>query len=125
MLHDLSALSPPAEIKYRSYVVPDLNPVEHRGIQRIEGDILFAGGNKDPDLSFMHNDVTLSNIIVDDNKIVGLIDWEMAGFLGWKTAAKVHARIRTPKRENFAALNLPEEILEDVLFWNDLYEMAG
>ncbi|KAF3001382.1 hypothetical protein E8E13_006835 [Curvularia kusanoi] len=124
LLQDLSTLHPPAEVSHRSYVVSDADPVEHRGIQEVERDLIFAGDDMDPDLSFMHNDVTLSNIIVDDNKIAGLIDWEMAGFFGWKTAAKVHARIRTPKRENFAALNLPGEMLEDILFWNDLYELA-
>jgi aminoglycoside phosphotransferase len=68
----------------------------------------------------MHNDVSLSNCIVDNDRIVGLIDWEMAGFFGWKTPADVHVQIRTPKRENFTSLNLPEEMLNDILFWDDL-----
>jgi hypothetical protein len=59
--------------------------------------------------------------IVDDGKIVGLVDWEMAGFFGWKTAGKVHIQIRSPRRENYAALNLPEAFMSDILFWNDLY----
>jgi hypothetical protein len=37
-------------------------------------------------------------------------------------AAKVHVQIRTPKRENFASLDLPEETLRGILFWNDSYE---
>jgi aminoglycoside phosphotransferase len=71
----------------------------------------------------MHNDVSLSNIIVDDDKMVGLVDWEMAGFFGWRTAASVHVKIRMPKRENFSALSLSEEVLSDILFWNDLYDV--
>jgi COMPASS component SPP1 len=106
----------------RSYVVPDSDPVSHRGIQELERDIIFSGQNTDPDFGFMHNDFSLSNCIVDDDRIVGLVDWEMTGFLGWETAAAVHVQIRTPKRENFAALDLPEEMLKDILFWNDLYE---
>jgi hypothetical protein len=107
----------------RSYVVPDPDPIDHRGIQELERDILFAAHNDDPDCSFMHNDVSLSNIIVDDDKMVGLVDWEMAGFFGWRTAASVHVKIRMPKRENFSALSLSEEVLSDILFWNDLYDV--
>jgi aminoglycoside phosphotransferase len=123
ILQRLRTTISPAEISRRSYVVPDPDPVEHRGIQELERQIIFAEDNKDSDFSFMHNDASLSNCIVDDDRIVGLIDWEMAGFFGWKTAASVHAQIRTPKRENFASLNLPEEVLNDILFWNDLYDM--
>lgn len=71
----------------------------------------------------MHNDFTLSNCIVSNDKIVGLVDWEMAGYFGWNTAAQVHVKIRTPRRESFAALNLSEDVLNDILFWNDLYEV--
>lgn len=94
----------------------------HRGIQETERDILFAKDDEDPDMDFMHNDVSLSNCIVNNDKIVGLVDWEMAGFFRWETAAKVHVRIRTPRRENFASLDLPEDVLKDILFWNDLYD---
>ncbi|KAF9768448.1 hypothetical protein IL306_014268 [Fusarium sp. DS 682] len=92
-------------------------------IRELEYDIIFGENNRDPDLSFMHNDFTLSNCIVNNDKIVGLVDWEMAGYFGWKTAAQVHVKIRTPRRESFAALNLSEEILNDILFWNDLYQV--
>jgi aminoglycoside phosphotransferase len=126
MLQELASLHSPAKISHRSYIVPDSgsDPVEHRGIQEIERDIIFAEDTQDPDLSFMHNDVSLSNCIVDNDEIVGLIDWEIAGFFGWRTAAKVHVQIRTPKRENFASLDLPEEMLKDILLWNDLYEVT-
>ncbi|KAF2278679.1 uncharacterized protein EI97DRAFT_371953 [Westerdykella ornata] len=107
----------------RSHLVPDPDPVDHRGIQELEKEILISDQNTDPDLGFMHNDFTQSNCIVRDDRIVGLVDWEMAGFFGWKTAAEVHVRIRSPKRENYAALDLPEEFLSDILFWNDLYEV--
>ncbi|KAK4152382.1 hypothetical protein C8A00DRAFT_44540 [Chaetomidium leptoderma] len=106
----------------RSYAVPDPDPVKNRGIQDLEEQILFSKQNADSDISFMHNDFSLSNTIVDSDRIVGLVDWEMAGWFGWKTAGDVHVKIRTPKRENFASLQLPEDVLGDILFWNDLYE---
>ncbi|GAB1319677.1 hypothetical protein MFIFM68171_09887 [Madurella fahalii] len=106
----------------RSYAVPDPDPVKNRGIQELEEHIIFSEHNADSDISFMHNDFSQSNTIVDNGKIVGLVDWDMAGWFRWWTAAEVHVKIRTPKRENFAALQLPEDYLQDILFWNDLYE---
>lgn len=70
----------------------------------------------------MHNDFSTSNCIVDDDRIVGLVGWEMAGFFGWKTAGEVHSRIRTPQREHFVNANLSEEKLRDIMWWNDLYD---
>jgi COMPASS component SPP1 len=96
--------------------------VKNKGIQELEQRILFSPRNTDQDISFMHNDFSLSNTIVDNDRIVGLVDWEMAGWFGWQTAAEVHMKIRTPKRENFASFQLPEDLLQDILYWNDLYE---
>ena len=42
-------------------------------IRPLEGDILFSDTNIDLDMSFMHNDFTPSNCIVDNNKVVGLL----------------------------------------------------
>ncbi|KAL9114265.1 MAG: hypothetical protein Q9227_001687 [Pyrenula ochraceoflavens] len=85
--------------KYRTYIAPDPEPIRHRGIQEMERDIIFAAGNDDSGLGFMHNDFTPDNSIVNKDTIVGLVDWEMAGYFGWKTAGAVHVEIRTPKRE--------------------------
>ncbi|KAI1916270.1 hypothetical protein LOZ65_005297 [Ophidiomyces ophidiicola] len=73
----------------------------------------------------MHNDLTPSNIIVDDGKIVGVVDWEMAGYFGWQRAADVHVSIRMPKRENFAQQDLEEDFIQDILFWMVLYAIDG
>lgn len=70
----------------------------------------------------MHNDFTASNCIVDNGTVIGLIDWEMAGYFGWNTAQEVHRRIRTPQREHFVNVNLSEDELQDMMFWNDLYD---
>lgn len=123
LLRQMTNLKPPSGCKARSYIVHDPDPKQHRGIQELEFDIIFSNSNKDSDLSFMHNDFTQSNCIVRSDRIVGLVDWEMAGYFGLKTAGEVHVQIRTPKRENFAALDLPETLLKDVLVWNDLYEV--
>ena len=106
----------------RSHVVRDPNILSNGRINPIEGEIIFSDSNTDADLSFMHNDLNQSNCIVDNDKIVGLIDWEMAGFFGWKTAGEIHRRIRTPQREHFVNASLSEEKLQDIMFWNDLYD---
>lgn len=123
MLRRLQSIPSPAG-QERSYAVSDPDPVKNKGIQDLEKQIIFPERNLDSDVSFMHNDLSLSNTIVDHGKIVGLVDWEMAGWFRRKIAADVHVQIRTPKRENFAHLDLAEDFLEDILFWNDLYEEA-
>ncbi|KAI9831654.1 MAG: hypothetical protein M1819_004720 [Sarea resinae] len=109
--------------KTPSYVVPDQDPVAHRGIQTLEKELIFDGASGG-DLSLMHNDTTLSNIIVNDDRIIAIVDWEMAGFFGWTRAANVHVQIRTPKREWYAHLGLGEDVMADILYWNDLYDVS-
>ncbi|KAK2873964.1 hypothetical protein FQN49_001967 [Arthroderma sp. PD_2] len=104
-----------------SYLVPDSEPTANRGIQEKEAQILFRGSDTG-DLGLMHNDLTHSNIIVDNDKIVGVVDWEMAGYFGWERAAEVHLSIRSLTRECFAHLDLDEEFLLDIIYWNDLYD---
>lgn len=106
ILRELHSIKPSDGRQVRSHVVPDPNIRDNGRIQQLECDILFSETNKDSDMSFMHNDFSESNCIVDDDKIVGLIDWEMAGFFGWKTAGKVH-RLARP---------------HDTSFWEDLYD---
>lgn len=103
-------------------MVPDPNILVNGRINPLEGEIIFSETNLDPDMSFMHNDFTESNCIVDNGTVVGLIDWEMAGFFGWKTAGEVHRRIRTPQREHFVNANLSEDRLREMMFWKDLYD---
>ncbi|KAI9369427.1 hypothetical protein BJX61DRAFT_549589 [Aspergillus egyptiacus] len=105
-----------------SHVVEDPNIFSNGRINPLEGDIILSHSYNDTDLSFMHNDFTQSNCIVDDDKIVGLSDWEMAGFFGWKMAGEIHRKIRTPQKENFVNVSLSEENLENIMFWNDLYD---
>ncbi|KAJ6114275.1 hypothetical protein N7486_000053 [Penicillium sp. IBT 16267x] len=122
ILHQLHTIKPTERLQARAHVVPDPNILSNGRINPLEGDILFSGTDYDPDMSFMHNDFTESNCIVDNGRIVGLIDWEMAGFFGWRTAGEVHRRIRTPQREHFVNANLSEEQLQDMMFWSDLYD---
>jgi hypothetical protein len=118
----LHTIKPTDRRRARCHVVQDPNILTNGRIRPLEGDILFSDTNIDLDMSFTHNDFTKSNCIVDNDKVVGLIDWEMAGFFGWKTAGEIHRRLRTPQREHFANVNLNEETLQDIMWWNDLYD---
>ncbi|KFY13330.1 hypothetical protein V492_03344 [Pseudogymnoascus sp. VKM F-4246] len=122
ILRQLHSVKPTDGRKTRSHVVQDPNILSNGRIHTAEGNIIFSNSNTDPDLAFMHNDFTESNVIVDNDRIVGVIDWEMAGFLGWKTAAEVHRRVRTPQREHFVNANLSEARLTEIMHWSDLYD---
>ncbi len=122
ILHRLHTIKPSDGRRNRSYLVEDPNILTNGRIHRLEQEILFSPANVDPDMSFMHNDLNDSNCIVDQDKIVGIIDWEMAGFFGWNTAAEIHRRIRSPERGNYSKANLSEEKLQEIIWWNDLYD---
>ncbi|EPS30002.1 hypothetical protein PDE_04952 [Penicillium oxalicum 114-2] len=104
ILYHLHTIKPTTEeLGARTHVVPDPHILSTNSrISPLEADILFSAGQDDPDMSFMHNDVSQSNCIVNNDTTVGLIDWEMAGFFGWKSAGEVHRRIRTPQREHLS-----------------------
>ena len=123
ILRKLHTQKPPDdERRDRHYVVQDPHILENGRIRPLEKEILFSNTTVDPDLSLMHNDLTPSNLIVDNDRIVGVINWEMAGFFGWKTAGEIHRRIRTPQRESFANAALTDEELRQIMWWNDLYD---
>ncbi|QPG95232.1 hypothetical protein C2857_007876 [Epichloe festucae Fl1] len=121
ILGQLRAIEAPSDRQARDHVVPDPDILTSGRLNPREADILFSA-NIDQDMSFMHNDFTPSNCIVNDDKIVGLIDWEMAGYFGWETAGEVHRKIRSPQREHYVRANLSEEKLQDMMWWNDLYD---
>ncbi|KAI0421590.1 hypothetical protein F5X98DRAFT_328799 [Xylaria grammica] len=60
----------------------------------------------------MHTDFTASSRIVDNDRIVEIIDREIAGAFGWSTAAKVPRRPSSAynnisRRANQEAMRLP------------------
>ncbi|KAL4793552.1 hypothetical protein BDV19DRAFT_390985 [Aspergillus venezuelensis] len=135
ILRCLYAIKPSDKSQAENQLVPDQNILSNGRIPDIEREILFnphcsiSPGTNNEEVSgarlgtgLAHNDLTPSNIVASNDKTTGLIDWEMAGFFPWNTAAEIHRRIRTPQREQFAAAGLSEEVLEDMLFWTDLYD---
>ncbi|KAL1627184.1 hypothetical protein SLS56_006522 [Neofusicoccum ribis] len=86
-------------------------------------DEINADAETDKDTRFTHNDMSTGNIIVDGDRIVGVVDWEHAGFLGWRTAALIHREIRAPLEEMYERGEWSEEEWADLFAWKDLYEV--
>jgi aminoglycoside phosphotransferase (APT) family kinase protein len=82
ILRQLHTIKPSDSRRARHHLVKDPNILTNGRIRPLEAGILFSDTNIDQDTSFMDNDLTKSNCIVDNDKIVGLVDWEMAGFFG-------------------------------------------
>lgn len=81
-----------------SYVCRGLNSQLQPDVQRLERDILFSEKGEDEDLCLVHNDMVRSNIIINNNRIVGILGWRRSGYFGHKRAAAVHRQLRTPER---------------------------
>lgn len=110
------------EQRPRSHIVPDPYIYNNTWFNPLDLEIIFGDESTDPDRGFMHNNMTASNIIGDNGKISGLVDWETAGWFGWATAGEIHRRIRSPQCEGYVNAGLSENELEDLLFWNNLYD---
>ncbi|KAL7923757.1 kinase-like domain-containing protein [Trichoderma austrokoningii] len=112
IIHELSTVKPPPTVQEPTYIVSDPNPVTNRDIQPSENEILFNRSSKRAtQLGFMHNDLQPSNIIVHNNQIFHRDD-----------VSAVHSQFRTPRREDFAGVQLSAEELDDLEYWGDLYD---
>lgn len=102
-----------------SYVCRGLNLQLPPHIPDLEQNILFSVKGEDEDLYFAHNDMTQANIVVNDDRIVGILGWRQSGFFGHDRAGRVHRQIRTPKRTYVSCTN--DEPGEENT-WVDLYD---
>ncbi|KAL4926230.1 putative PHD transcription factor [Aspergillus undulatus] len=102
-----------------SYVCSELNSQPASGIEELERSILFDQNEVRGIYPLTHNNMLLSNIVVNNHRIVGLIGWREAGYFGFGKADKVHRQVRVPR--------LVAEVesgvgLQNVATWADLYE---
>lgn len=100
-----------------SYVCHELNGQSHPDSGESERDILFEQGDGEHDLYFTHNDMARSNIIVKDDRVVGLLGWRQSGFFGLEKARKIHQQLRVPE-PTFISSSGGQETLN----WDDLYD---
>ncbi|KAL1640035.1 COMPASS (complex proteins associated with Set1p) component [Diplodia intermedia] len=91
----------------------------------------YSLDHPDRDTRFAHNDLSTSNIIIVDGgdpatgrpSVVGIVDWEHAGWIGWRTTAAVHRELRAPlpdmyDRDEFGS----EAEWRDFFMWKGLYD---
>jgi COMPASS component SPP1 len=102
-----------------SYVCQDLNTISQPDMQELEREILFAPKSEGEDLCLVHNDMSRSNIIVDNGRVVGILGWRQSGFFGHDRAKRVHCQLRTPEPSYLPTSG--EESVEEQA-WADLYD---
>ncbi|GAD94415.1 PHD transcription factor, putative [Paecilomyces variotii No. 5] len=105
-----------------SYVCRGLNHQTPAGTHQRERDILFEESKKDEDFCLVHNDMVRSNMVVKDDKIVGIIGWRQCGYFGLDRAARVHRELRTPESSYIVG---PGEDDGEKSSWADLYEFPS
>ncbi|KAJ5130528.1 Zinc finger PHD-type [Penicillium bovifimosum] len=103
-----------------SYVCRDLNAHNVPSVESRERDILFTTKDKEDDFCLAHNNLVPSNIIVRDDRVVGIAGWRQCGYFGTARAKKVHQLFRDldPAPQNGVASS------EKIATWTDLYDGA-
>ena len=101
-----------------SYVCSGLNSQSRPDIEKRELHILFEEKGEQENLCLVHNHMVRSNIIVRDNRVVGILGWRQSGFFGFKRAKKVHQEFRMPEQTFISSGG--DEI--DEPSWTDIYD---
>ncbi|KAF3387209.1 Set1 complex component spp1 [Penicillium rolfsii] len=102
---------PPTE---PSYVCRGLNSQTPPSTHNNERDILLAAPALEEEFSLTHNDLVPANIIVKDDRIVGITGWRNSGYFGLGRAKKVHRQFRDSE---------PRESKKNTgVTWIDLYD---
>lgn len=108
----------PDTLKYPRYFVTSSEKDSQRKLSPEEVHSLSPTDTCE-DLGVAHNDMVMSNIIVNNDRIVGLIGWSNAGYFNWRTVSKIHAKVRCLDSQT----NVPiPEYFESEVQWHDLYE---
>jgi COMPASS component SPP1 len=99
-----------------SYVCRGLNTQTANGESEREHNILFADKSDGENFCLVHNATTRNNIIVNGDRMVGLLGWRFSGYFGLQRARQIHCKIRIGKGAD--ALSTEEEDS-----WSDLYSL--
>ncbi|OAL75138.1 hypothetical protein A7D00_0736 [Trichophyton violaceum] len=108
----------PLTLKYPRYFVAGSEKESQRKLSAEEVHSLSPTDTCE-DLGVAHNDMIMSNITVDNDRIVGLIGWSNAGYFNWRTVSRIHAKVRCVDPKTNAPI---PEYHEPEVPWHDLYE---
>ncbi|KAJ6011286.1 hypothetical protein N7451_002698 [Penicillium sp. IBT 35674x] len=103
-----------ASLNEPTYVCRGLNSQEPPSRQESERTILFAEKNMKEELCLTHNDLVPANIIVKDDRVVGVTGWRQSGYFGFERAKKIHRLLRNT--------DLPKPKGGKGTTWSDLYD---
>lgn len=101
-----------------SYACSGLNSQSRPDIHQRETEILFEEKGDPENLCLVHNDMVRPNIVVRDDRVVGIIGWRQSGFFGYERAKKVHQELRIPEATFISSGG--DEIGEPP--WVDIYD---
>ncbi|PYH92634.1 PHD transcription factor [Aspergillus ellipticus CBS 707.79] len=79
-----------------SYVCSGLNSQLPPDTKESEKEILFHEKTEEENLCLVHNNLTLANIIVHDDNVIGVTGWRHSGYFGFDKANETHRRFRIP-----------------------------
>ncbi|KAJ6071897.1 hypothetical protein N7499_009911 [Penicillium canescens] len=115
ILQVLGTIDPP--LNEPSYVSSALNSQTPPSVGPRERDILFTDKGNDEELRLTHNDLIKSNIVVRDDRIVGIAGWRQCGYFGNIRANKVHRLFRDVPQNSSDSSKKSDT-------WADLYDGA-
>ncbi|KAJ5155796.1 hypothetical protein N7492_008599 [Penicillium capsulatum] len=112
ILQHLEAIDP--SLDEPSYVCRGLNSQTPLPGHEQEHSILFAAKDAEEELRLAHNDLVPANIIVSNDRVVGIKGWRQSGYFGIDRSRKVHKLVR----------NKGPSTMDDGLgaTWVDLYD---
>lgn len=101
-----------------SYVCSGLNSQPRHDIENREKEILFEEKGEHENLCLVHNSMVRSNIIVRDDRVIGILGWRQSGFFGYNRAKRVHQEFRMSEQTFIGSGG--DEINEPS--WTDIYD---
>ncbi|KAF3491730.1 Set1 complex component spp1 [Arthroderma uncinatum] len=109
----------PDTLKYPRYFVTSSESESQRKLSAEEVHSLSPSDTCE-DLGVAHNDMVMSNFIVNNDKIVGLTGWANAGYFNWRTVSRIHAKVRCVDSNMNASI---PEAFDSEVPWHDLYDL--
>jgi COMPASS component SPP1 len=118
VLQRLGTIEPPANEP--SYVSRGLNSQSPPSVETRERDILFADKGREEELCLTHNDLVQSNLIIQDDRVVGIAGWRQCGYFGTVRAKKIHRLFRNLESASQNGVASSDKGTD----WTDLYDSA-
>ncbi|RAH60383.1 PHD transcription factor [Aspergillus piperis CBS 112811] len=100
-----------------SYVCSGLNSQASPDALEPEKNILFRERKEDEHICLVHNNLVPSNVVISDDKVIGITGWRQSGYFGFERADEIHRRFRI-----LVASAIHGDKSTNLRAWSDLYE---